>query len=306
MNFLSLLGISTIFSYIPWQLIFLILNIFGIRCYNLRNKEECQRIQKRIGERFSSTTDGGKGEGYALGYWYILYASMNKSDHGDNYSVWLIATLSSYIELTADKFVVDDSILTEDDKPTKTNLKVYSREGSFYNNYFKNRTIEIATIEPYENQEKIMNEIKNYYEGHDNAVAYIHGPPGTGKSLISILLANSYKSSYCNTLKPWQPGDTISNLYAEVEPTKDQPLILVFDEFDTALLKIHAGIEQHKNLPLQVQDKTGWNQMLDEIQLGMYPNMILIMTSNKSPEFIQALDPSYIRKGRVNVIAELC
>lgn len=304
MNFLSLLGISSILSYIPWQIIFLLLNIFGIRCYNLRNKEECQRIQKRIGERFSSTTDGGKGEGYAIGYWYILYASMNKSEYGDHYSIWLIATLSSYMELTIDKATADSVVLTED-KSNKTDLKVYSREGSFYNNYFKKRTIEIPSIEPYENQQKIMNQIKAHYEDKDIAVAYIYGPPGTGKSLISILLANNYKSSYCNTLKPWQPGDTISNLYSEVEPTKDKPLILVFDEFDTALLKIHSGFEPHKNLPTQVQDKTGWNQMLDEIQLGMYPNIILVMTSNKPPEFINALDTSYIRKGRVNIIAEL-
>ena len=303
MNFLSLLGISSILSYIPWQLIFLLLNIFGIRCYNLKSKEECQRIQKRIGERFSSTTDGGKGEGYAIGYWYILYASIKNSDHGDHYSIWLIATLTSYIELTTDKTSADAVVLTEE-KP-KTNLNVYSREGSFYNNYFKKRTIEIVSIEPYENQQKIMSQINDYYQDHNVTVAYIYGPPGKGKSLISILLANSYKSSYCNSLKPWQPGDTISNLYSEVEPTKEKPLILVFDEFDTALLQIHTGIPSHKSLPIQVPDKTGWNKMLDEIKLGMYPNLILILTSNKKPEFIQSLDSSYIRNGRVNVIAEL-
>jgi hypothetical protein len=45
--------------------------------------------------------------------------------------------------------------------------------------------------------------------------------------------------------------------------------------------------------------------MLDEIQRGMYPHLIMLLTSNKGPEFIQSLDPSYIRKGRVDITVEL-
>ena len=45
--------------------------------------------------------------------------------------------------------------------------------------------------------------------------------------------------------------------------------------------------------------------MLDTIQRGMYPNIILIMTSNRGPEFINSLDTSYIRKGRVDLTFEM-
>jgi hypothetical protein len=34
----------------------------------------------------------------------------------------------------------------------------------------------------------------------------------------------------------------------------------------------------------------------------MYPYLILILTTNKKPEFFKELDPSYIREGRVNLI----
>ena len=37
----------------------------------------------------------------------------------------------------------------------------------------------------------------------------------------------------------------------------------------------------------------------------MYPNTILLLTSNRGPEFVRALDPSYIREGRVDLILEL-
>ena len=55
-------------------------------------------------------------------------------------------------------------------------------------------------------------------------------------------------------------------------------------------------------MPISVQNKTGWNRMLDEIGRGLYPHLILLMTSNRDPAFIRSLDPSYIREGRVNEI----
>jgi hypothetical protein len=136
-------------------------------------------------------------------------------------------------------------------------------------------------------------------------VVHIYGPPGTGKSMIGILVTNEFASSFCNTLKPWMPGDTLSCLLNEVEPTPQKPLILVFDEFDMVIYKIHIGIPIHKNVPTSVPDKAGWNHMLDSIQRGMYPNIILILTSNKNPEYINSLDTSYIRKGRVDLTFEM-
>ena len=70
-------------------------------------------------------------------------------------------------------------------------------------------------------------------------------------------------------------------------------------------MAIHSGITPHKNLPIQAANKAGWNQFLDEIQIGMYPHLILILTTNKTPDFIHTLDPSYIRTKRVDNIYHL-
>jgi hypothetical protein len=124
--------------------------------------------------------------------------------------------------------------------------------------------------------------------------------------MIGILVANELGSAFCNTLKPWQPGDMLSTIYNEAEPTVNKPLIIVFDEIDTAIMKIHEeGIVRHNKITTAVTDKPGWNHMLDEIQRGMYPDLIVIMTSNKGPEMIDAIDKSYIRKGRVDLIFEM-
>jgi hypothetical protein len=72
-----------------------------------------------------------------------------------------------------------------------------------------------------------------------------------------------------------------------------------------ALTKIHNGIPPHNDIPIVVQDKSGWNLMFDSIQRNIYPNIIVIITSNRGPAFIEALDPSYIRKGRIDLTFEM-
>ena len=44
---------------------------------------------------------------------------------------------------------------------------------------------------------------------------------------------------------------------------------------------------------------------LDKIGMGIYPNIILILSSNKSIHEIDKMDPCYLRKGRVNIVSEL-
>ena len=92
----------------------------------------------------------------------------------------------------------------------------------------------------------------------------------------------------------------------EVEPTKDKPLIIVWEEIDIQLALIHQGIEPHKNIPILVRNKSLWNTLLDKIQLGIYPNIILLLTSNMDVKKInQTLDESYLRPGRMDIIASL-
>ena len=61
-------------------------------------------------------------------------------------------------------------------------------------------------------------------------------------------------------------------------------------------------ITKHKWLITQVHNKTSWNGLLDKIALGIYPNLILILTSNKTPKYFNNKDTSYIRNGRVDKI----
>ena len=152
---------------------------------------------------------------------------------------------------------------------------------------------------------RIIDKIKEHQQKHSHTVAYLWGKPGTGKSMIGLFLAQEMEGTYCNTMIPWQPNDTLMYIYSEAEPTEAAPLVIVFEEFDAAIVKIHVGIEPHRTLPIDVSNKAGWNRMFDEIQRGIYPNLIVILTSNQPPSFFDSLDSSYIREGRVDITFEI-
>lgn len=302
------IGIATmILNEIPWSSVFLITQLFGIRLYILKRKEICEQIQKKIGTLSSHITDESKAYGYSVGFWYILHITIETSyDRESSYTVWMICTESTYKYLIKEKEKsITLAVSQKTEVPVKSSsIRIFQRYGSFQNPYFSKRQIHIS-IEPWEEQLAVLTKIEEYYNSHKHCVVYLHGPPGTGKSMIPILFAGRVKGGFCNTLKPWQPGDTLSGLYTDASPTEESPLIVTFDEADSFLEKIHKGIPPHKSLPISTGDKAGWNHMLDEIQRGLYPHLVVVMTSNKSPDYINSLDTSYLRKGRVDLFFEL-
>jgi hypothetical protein len=294
-----------ILNNIPWPILFLFLEPYNIKYYTLTNREECKRIQKKI-TWWSQQTDNNKGCGYSLGYWYYIHFKIQTGDE-DQYIVYMIATESSYQKLIKENdILLNKSIDNNINNKVVSNIDIYDRLGSYSNIWFKKRTMKIPSIKPRLNQQKILDTIIEQYKTNNSTVIFLHGNPGCGKSRMGLFIAEYYKGSYCNNLTPWQPGDTLSNLYSEVDPTEDKPLIVALEEIDIPLIKIHnSEIESHKHLPVLIKDKTGWNHFFDTINRGLFPNLIILMTSNKSPEYVNNLDPSYLRKGRVDLIFEL-
>jgi hypothetical protein len=267
----------------------------------IRKKEDCIRIQKNI-RICSHITDGDKPYGYSVGFWYIASISVSAHEFNPEHSVWIVGTPASYRRLTQEKDIEvrkTDMHFININEPSA--FKVMERFGSNSGVYYRSRMLRLS-IEPRLEQQNIINEIRHLVGKKKSAVVLLHGPPGIGKTMVSLILANEMNGIYCNNLRPWEAGDSIASLYTEAEPTDRSPLIVAFDEIDGALEEIHRGIPSHKNLKIQVQNKQGWNQMLDEIQMGFYPHLIIIMTTNKSPDFIKGLDDSYIREHRVDRI----
>jgi hypothetical protein len=302
-----------ILNNLPWQFIFIYTGPFGIRLYTLTKKEECKKIQKKIGMNTSQLSDNKKGIGYSIGYWYIMHIDIMVGDEGDRYKISFIATETTYNNLIKDDeeddkddtfndFISNKIIIT--DKPKK-NINIWECFGNFHNRWYRKRTIKIPNFLPLGHQIPVIDKIIEQYNKTKHVTAFIHGPPGSGKSIIGLLLTIHFSSSYCKALKLWKPGETLSNLHSEVDPMEDKPLIILLNEIDIPLINITEGIPDHKNLDISIQDKSGWNDLFDDIQIGMYPNIIVLLTSNKSTTFINELDPSYLRDSRIDIISEL-
>ena len=297
---------------VPWTIIFLYLQQYNIKYYCLNKSEECKKIQKYINNFSSEQIDNEKGAGYSFGYWYILHLSINHGDRdGDTYQIKMIATEACYKLLTKEIDIYNiknnDSDKSDDEIQKIDKISIFERQSSSYHNiWYKKRDINIKSVKPRVDQQIILDNIISHQKNNNHTVIYLSGKPGSGKSMIGLFLAQYYNSNYCNTLVPWEPGDRINNLYSEVDPTEKKPLILVLEEVDIPLIKIHNNqIELHKHIPTLIKDKTDWNRVFDAIDRGIFPYLIILMTSNKSHEFINQLDPSYLRKGRINLILEL-
>jgi len=153
----------------------------------------------------------------------------------------------------------------------------------------------------------IVDEIISGYKRSPNKVyvVYLYGPKGTGKTSTGLFIAKEMNAFYTDNFNPTRPGFSLSQLYNHVNPTRDQPLIISMDEFNIMLENIHnETIREHKEIRIEILNKSGWNKMLDNLRF-FYKNVIICLSSNKTPEEINSMDDSYIRAGRVNRIFEM-
>ena len=136
----------------------------------------------------------------------------------------------------------------------------------------------------------------------------ISGPKKQHKCIWVICVIDNYDATTnnckndCDTWKPTDPGDTLSQVYSTIAPDEETPLVLVLEECDKILFDVLDGkIVQHKQVLIQVREKSDWNGMLDKVtDLGFYPHLILILTSNVCVEKINERDKSLLRKGRID------
>lgn len=139
---------------------------------------------------------------------------------------------------------------------------------------------------------------------NNTCVVLLTGEPGVGKSMLCRLLAQQLNASLFDEYNPCDPRCvTFTELIKEyIQPTIASPVVIVIEEVDVIIHAIHHGlVVPHINFHISVRNKTDWNNFLDQIDYGQFPNVILIMTTNKPRQWFDDLDPSYMREGRVNL-----
>lgn len=189
-------------------------------------------------------------------------------------------------------------------KHPKNTMDSLVAEGYHWNPFYNDIEIKFHELEDNISQTQIVEDIYNYFKRFDHCTAFISGLPGTGKSTIAALLTMKLNGVLCETFDPTRPGFTLSKLIIRANPTKERPLIILFDEVDVIIEDVNSGIVPHKHIPIWIRNKTTFNKFLDHMRF--HENVILIMTSNFTKEQIgEKYDPCYLRPGRVHVYATL-
>ena len=183
-------------------------------------------------------------------------------------------------------------------KNVNTKIDVYVRKGTYKNFYYNKLKFDLSHITPLGDQETILKDIIQIYETVGRATVFVEGVSNAGKSTLGFLLAKELEGAYCHTFNPTDPGDHLMTLTME-HMFDDGPLILVLEEVDEMLKKLHQGFTpQSKEIPTLVHNKSTWSSFLDDMLF--YKKVILILTSNTSKKELDSLDVAYLREGRVH------
>lgn len=278
---------------ITWSIPFILFKIFGLNMYKITNPNKFNIAINKLSKKSTILDDDGDIDSFIWGFPYIGYVKIPNGGNNMKNEIYILTTEKYFKKITTN----EEKISENDDNM----IVVWEKYGGCFKwlQYGK-RELNIDKS-PMKYQKDIMSKIEEEYNKKSFATVYLHGKPNNGKSMIGLLLAKKLNASFCNEFNVIAPGDMLSELYSKVMPTKNKPLIIVLEEYDAILWQIHNGIKPHKEIPIQATNKSEINSLFDRINMPYYPNIIVIMTSNKHPDEIDKWDNSYLRNGRVNM-----
>lgn len=306
-----------ILAYLAWMLVTAAVTAFIAIRFGVRprgktyDNEPPNSLTSRIYDSLIPTDD--KPGGPFIGWFFVgIIWSGNEGSGGRMY---IISTEKTFKDLTSGKTLDDGEDETFENKTLKVEndrFKVVHITGNYHWRHIIETRTDPIDATPKECQKSILESIMLIPK--KTQVIVITGDPGTGKSFIADLLIHRLLTNptgsfegcnevrYCYGFNPLEPNTFFPRVYEKIKPTKKRRMVVLYDEVDIALERIHRNdLIPNPKFPREVSDKTSWNRFLDNFDRGYYPWITLIMTSNRTRAQIDTqLDPSFLREGRVD------
>lgn len=256
----------------------------------------------------STSTHGGKPVGLIIGKYFVAYITIFKIQQRDDVKVGytIIFWSSNKGHKKSLSYDSDDlkKEIPEDDNIIMNTIETWRHIGAY-----KSDTIEKFSIPFYNNscheQEEVITLMKKMCEtSFENGygmrlIVMIAGPSGTGKSQIAKQFAKKMNATLLDDFNPTSSGQNYPSLIKTIKPTRDKPLTVLIDESDKIIEEIHKGLSEHEFLVTPATNKATFNTFMD--RLADSDNVIVIFTMNSTFNYIDSLDSSYTRCGRINL-----
>ena len=277
-----------------WTLILVPFLILGYTFYYIDEKSIIIIISKNIKYSIIRNEDEDP-SGFFIGSDYIGFIS-NATKNNDNVYLYCLCTSFRLKELKK----------KEEIKESDVYIELLVRMGNSYYYHYNLRELNCTEFVAKGKQIEIIKNItENFYVNQKN-VSIISGPPGSGKSILGILLTKAFKGTLCKSYSPTIAGDKFERVYNHANPNIKCPLIVLIDEFDTIIDLFHNNIVQlNSKFPTEVYNKATWNSLFDDFSIKMYRYTIIILTTNLTIKQLETRDSSYIRPGRIDNYYEL-
>jgi len=281
--------------FISEALIVLLYILFGLRYYIITGGRETSRNVLKIlhNECHAVSVKNAYGKeflsGYCFGHQCIGYIDKDDTIH--------ILTLPSFYKrlMTEEHCTLSDAKSEPD--IARVSIQVFTRMGLYSSFYYRSIKLDVSHIRPIGCQIAIVEHIVDLFKSNGRTTVFLHGISGAGKSTIGYLVAKELRATFCHTFRPTDPGDTFAAMIRET--LDEKPLVVVMEEVDVILHSIHdKTISVNPKIPTEVRDKGTWSTLLDD--MIFFKKVVLILTSNESKESLDLLDPSYLRKGRID------
>lgn len=283
---------------VVWSLVFLPASLLGIRV-NKVNGFRMKKFLKKVSHASIWTND--EPEGWISGKWFIGFIHVVASERSEIRDMWIIST-NKFYESNIQQKEVDVNGKSE-------SITYWVRHGPFWCLQYTSRPLALPKKEVRISQSSAIDKILATYETKKHAIVLLYGKAGGGKSmtgqfLCAQLLKTKKSVHFCDTHMPYENCDNFDTFYNKISPSEDCPLVIVFEEVDGMITTLHNKVVEQKHFPIQIKNKTDWNSFLDKFDREIYPHVILLLTTNKSAQFFDELDPSYMREGRVDLKIE--
>ena len=272
-------------------LLLMFLYLFDIQYCISNEKSIYAKIYNNV--KWSLIKKNGDHDGLIIGWYFVGYIDIIENANG---TVQIMTIIIASKKFQKSIGMIDENNINHN----KNSIIRFGTGGTQYHRTYPRFETIVDEI-PKEEQKKDYDRIITHIKKNKKTVVLICGKSGWGKSRMARMIAKELDYYYTRSFDPFKAGYKMDEFMNVVKPTSKKRVVMLINEIDVYVSKIFEEKNDKKiEGEILITNKSDWNNFFDEIETD-YQNIIIIMTSNKHPEWFDTIDASIMREGRIDI-----